>query len=64
MRYIHRNTMADYVEYINCAEGEHDTRVSAQKCGACGKDLCDLCGSSEHFTADGHDLSSPRYWGI
>jgi hypothetical protein len=47
-----------------CPDGEHDIRVSASKCGKCGIDLCELCGSDEHFTSEGHDLSRPEYWGV
>lgn len=46
-----------------CPEFEHDTRKSADRCGTCGKDLCQICGA-DHDTADGHDLSSARYWGV
>ena len=47
-----------------CMDGDHDIRVSATECGRCGVVLCDLCGSDEHYTSDGHDLSDPRYWGV
>lgn len=48
----------------DCAQGEHDVRKSAFECGACGKQLCEICGSDEHRTHEGHDLNSPRYWGV
>jgi hypothetical protein len=44
--------------------GEHSTQISASKCDICGVDLCDLCGSDEHFVGEGHDLNNPRYWGV
>jgi hypothetical protein len=47
-----------------CRLDDHDTNESAQCCGRCGVVLCDLCGSDEHFTSQGHDLSHPAYWGI
>lgn len=47
-----------------CPNGEHDIAESAQKCGRCGIVLCELCGSDEHFTSEGHDLSNPAYWGV
>ena len=47
-----------------CPPDEHDISESAFRCGRCGVVLCDICGSDEHFTGDGHDLSNPRYWGV
>jgi hypothetical protein len=47
-----------------CPNDEHDIRKSASHCGACGADLCELCGTDAHFTSDGHDLSHPAYWGV
>lgn len=47
-----------------CPNDEHDQAKSFSKCGACGADLCELCGTDAHSTGDGHDLSHPRYWGV
>ena len=63
MRLIRRNrTPRSYVD--NPCTGEHDISQSATTCGRCGVVLCDLCGSDQHFTGQGHDLSRPEYWGI
>lgn len=34
------------------------------ECSDCGAFLCELCGSDQHSTSEGHDLSNPRYWGV
>ncbi len=47
-----------------CAQGAHDINKSAFSCGACGKLLCEVCGSDEHRTNEGHDLNNPMYWGV
>ena len=57
-------TPRDYVDNPCPPGAEHDIGQSATECGRCGVALCDLCGSDQHFTGDGHDLSSPRYWGV
>jgi len=46
-----------------CAPGEHSP-IDPNKCTKCGIELCELCGSDEHFVGDGHNLNDPRYWGV
>lgn len=47
-----------------CANDQHDQAKSFDRCGRCGADLCQLCGTDSHFTSDGHDLSHPSLWGV
>ena len=46
-----------------CAIDGHDMSKT-HTCVRCGKDLCEICGSDEHRTSEGHDLNNPRYWGV
>lgn len=47
-----------------CPNDQHDQAKSFDRCGRCGADLCQLCGTDSHFTSDGHDLSHPSLWGV
>lgn len=42
---------------------EHNPNDTTE-CRDCGAFLCELCGSDQHSTGEGHDLSNPRYWGV
>lgn len=42
----------------------HPNTVDTGECPDCGAFTCELCGSDQHSTSEGHDLSNPRYWGV